>query len=166
MRKYGNYYDTSGRLVFVRFLEFEGTKKTFPNQLTFKNTWTVSCATITGRACTYTILNGVKIFMKSYLNTTLALKCLNKNKSMSIICPSFSYFLILKNRLLKQLFYSFVKKYSFYSFKKMVCESILNSSNVTEQKHWPRCAKYSMSFLKRKITHSPPGTSCLALAHC
>ena len=31
-----NYYDTSGQLVFIRFLEeFEGTKKTFRNKLTF-----------------------------------------------------------------------------------------------------------------------------------
>ena len=35
-----NYYDTSGRLVFVEFLkEFEDTKKAFQNYLTFSTTY-------------------------------------------------------------------------------------------------------------------------------
>jgi hypothetical protein len=42
-----NYYDTSGRLVFVRFLEeLEDTKKTFRNQVTiieFKTTQKSRC---------------------------------------------------------------------------------------------------------------------------
>ena len=37
------YYETSGRLVFVRFLEeIEDTKKTFRNYLTFKLEKTIS----------------------------------------------------------------------------------------------------------------------------
>ena len=54
------YYETSGRLLFVRFLEeIEDTKKTFRNYLTFTNchsVYAIVCITVTWHHHLYLIL--------------------------------------------------------------------------------------------------------------